>query len=148
MATVLNTLYPPLIDTFMPAFPNTEEAIVHFTISPYNSSYEIQYLHVTLVNQKTNKNAFASESNLDTPAGTALVNGVWIIPFAETLDGNTNPYLQLDRDANYYTLYIPPSLLKENENNKREFVVNSYYKVQLRFDKYVESNDNTSSITT
>ena len=148
MATVLNTLYPPLIDTFMPAFPNTEEAIVHFTISPYNSSYEIQYLHVTLVNQKTNKNAFASESNLDTPAGTALVNGVWIIPFAETLDGNTNPYLQLDRDANYYTLYIPPSLLKENENNKREFVVNSYYKVQLRFDKYIESNNNTSSITT
>lgn len=148
MATVLNTLYPPLIDTFMPAFPNTEEAIVHFTISPYNSSYEIQYLHVTLVNQKTNKNAFASESNLDTPAGTALVNGVWIIPFAETLDGNTNSYLQLDRDANYYTLYIPPSLLKENENNKREFVVNSYYKVQLRFDKYIESNDNTSSITT
>lgn len=149
MATVLNTLYPPLIDTFMPAFPNTENAVVNFSISPYNSSYEIQYLHVTLVNQKTNKNAFATDSDLETPAGTALVNGVWIIPFAETLNGNTNPYLVLDRNANAYTLFIPPFLLKKNgKENNRYFVIDTYYKVQLRFDKYIESNSDTSSITT
>lgn len=148
MATILNTLYPPLIDTFMPAFPNTENAIVNFSISPYNSSYEIQYLHVTLVNQKTNKNAFATDSDLETPAGTALVNGVWIIPFAEMLDGNTNPYLTLDRDANYYTLSIPPSLLKKNEKGNRYFVVNNYYKLQLRFDKYNDSDSSSSTITT
>lgn len=148
MATVLSTLYPPLIDTFMPAFPNVESAVVHFTVSPYNSSYEIQYLHVTLVNQKTNKNAFGTDTDLETPAGTALVNGVWIIPFAETLNGNVNPYLELNREANYYTLYIPPSLLKKNENNERKFVVDCYYKVQLRFDKYLGSNDGSSTITT
>lgn len=148
MATVLSTLYPPLIDTFMPAFPNTTDigAPVHFTVSPYNSSYEIQYLHVTLVDQKTNKNAFATEGGA--PDGTALVNGVWIIPFTETLNGNTNPYLEMDRDANYYTLYIPRILLKGNDNEERYFLVNNYYKVQLRFDKYIESNSDSTTLVT
>ena len=109
MATVLSTLYPPLIDTFMPAFPNTQSAEVQFTVSPYNSSYSISYLHVTLVDQRTNKNAFATDSSVETPPGTALVNGVWILPFNELLEGNINPYLELNRESNRYTLYIPPS---------------------------------------
>jgi hypothetical protein len=74
MATVLNTLYPPLVDTFMPAFPYTESAVVHFTISPYNSSYDIKYLHVTLVNQKTNRNAFGTD--VGSHESTTLINGV------------------------------------------------------------------------
>lgn len=147
MATVLSTLYPPLIDTFMPAFPNEQNAVVHFTISPYNSSYEIQYLHITLVNQKTNKNAFASDDDMETPEGTRLINGVWIIPFSETINGNDNSWLTLDREANYYTLYIPPSLLKKNQDNSRKFIVDHYYKVQLRFDKNLESSDGRSSIS-
>ena len=106
MATVLSTLYPPLVDTFMPAFPSNNNAVVTFSISPYNSSYEIRYLHVTLVNQKTNKNAFNNESSA-APSGTKLINGVWIIPFSEMLDNNTNRFLTLDREANSYTLFIP-----------------------------------------
>lgn len=147
MATVLSTLYPPLIDTFMPAFPNIEPAVVNFTVSPYNSSYEIQYLHVTLVSQRTNKNAFSTDNDIEIPAGTALINGVWIIPFTELLDGNTNPYLSMDREANYYTLFIPPTLLKKDGDNTPHFVVNSYYKVQLRFDKYIDSASGSTSIT-
>ena len=146
MATVLSTLYPPLIDTFMPAFPNTQSAEVHFTVSPYNSSYDIHYLHITLVDQRTNKNAFATDANIETPAGTALINGVWIIPFNDLLEGNINPYLDLNREANNYTLYIPPSILKQNEVNERTFVVNSYYKLQLRFDKNNDPNISLSSI--
>ena len=45
MATVLSTLYPPLVDTFMPAFPNELEAAIDFSISPYNSSYQSQKSH-------------------------------------------------------------------------------------------------------
>ena len=146
MATVLSTLYPPLIDTFMPAFPNTQMAEVHFTVSPYNSSYDISYLHITLVDQRTNKNAFATDANVETPSGTALVNGVWIIPFNDYLEGNVNPYLDLNRDANNYTLYIPPTLLKQNDVNERTFVVNSYYKLQLRFDKNNDPNISLNSI--
>lgn len=146
MATILSTLYPPLIDTFMPAFPNTDSAVAHFTVSPYNSTYDIQYLHVTLVNQKTNKNAFSTEANIETPEGTALINGIWILPFSESLNGDINPYLEMDRANNYFTLYIPRALLKANEDGSNTFNVNSYYKLQLRFDKYV-STDNSWSIT-
>lgn len=146
MATVLSTLYPPLIDTFMPAFPNTQMAEAHFTVSPYNSSYDISYLHITLVDQRTNKNAFATDANVETPSGTALINGVWIIPFNDYLEGNINPYLELNRDANNYTLYIPPTLLKQNDINERTFVVNSYYKLQLRFDKNNDPNISLNNI--
>ena len=129
MATVLSTLYPPLIDTFMPAFVNTGEALVNFTVSPYNSSYDIQYLHVTLVNQKTNKNAFDTMANVTVPYGTVLINGVWIIPFTDD-----NDYLEIDRSSNFYTLHIPPTLLK---SNNATWLVQNYYKVQLRFDRYI-----------
>ena len=76
MATVLSTLYPPLIDTFMPAFPYTGPASVNFSISPYNSWQEIKYMHITLVNQKTNQNAFMSAGDENLPANTFLINGV------------------------------------------------------------------------
>lgn len=136
MATVLSTLYPPLLDTFMPAFVNTGEALVNFTVSPYNSSYDIQYLHVTLVNQKTNKNAFNTITNDTIPSGTVLINGVWIIPFIES------SYLNIDRSSNFYTLHIPPTLLKnDNNSNNATWLVQNYYKVQLRFDKYVGPSD-------
>ena len=67
MATVLSTLYPPLIDTFMPAFPYTGPASVDFSISSYNSWQEIKYMHITLVNQKTNQNAFKVCDSEDQP---------------------------------------------------------------------------------
>ena len=37
MATVLSTLYPPLVSDFMPAFLASESATMQFSISPYNS---------------------------------------------------------------------------------------------------------------
>jgi hypothetical protein len=76
MATVLSTLYPPLVDTFQIPFLYTQDAEVYFTISPYNSSYDIRYLHVTLVNQKTNQNVFALSNPRSNYDGTVLTNGV------------------------------------------------------------------------
>jgi hypothetical protein len=54
MATVLSTIYPPLIDTFMPAFPYNESAEINFSISPYNNAGNIKRLHVSIVDQRTN----------------------------------------------------------------------------------------------
>lgn len=138
MATVLSTLYPPLIDTFMPAFPYTGPASVNFSISPYNSWKEIKNIHVTLVNQKTNQNAFGT-SNGDIN-GTALTNGIWIVPFSADTPENI---LSMNTDANLYTLNIPSSLLKnQNNNNNKEktFICDYYYKVQIRFDCYSEED--------
>jgi hypothetical protein len=78
MATVLSTLYPPLIETFQPAFVYNDGPEITFTISNYNSYTNIKHLHISLVNQKTNQNAFAlNEKNaIEVPAGTHLINGI------------------------------------------------------------------------
>ena len=62
MATIVSTLYPPLIDTFMPAFQYEGPAPVSFSFSPYNSLGDIQKIHVSLVNQRTNQSAFENNS--------------------------------------------------------------------------------------
>ena len=147
MATVLSTLYPPLIDTFMPAFPYDENVTVEFSISPYNTANMINYLHISLVNQKTNQNAFeGSMSGLgeNTPeilSGTYLVNGVWIVPFG------SNNVLSCDKD-NLWHLTIPKILLKNQDNNpnNKVFTIDYYYKLQLRFDSCTDSSDLSSAV--
>ena len=83
MATVVNTLFPPVIPTFMNAFPNTTDAVVYFSLSP---------VHVSVVNQLNNENAIAtkhpsgvlfSDLNYDTKAGMYYVT----IPVTD-IDGN------------------------------------------------------------
>lgn len=151
MATVLSTLYPPLIDTFMPAFPYTGPASVDFSISSYNSWQEIKYMHITLVNQKTNQNAFMSVGDDDTPSNTFLSNGIWIVPFSTDAPSDI---LIMDTEANKYTLNIPASLLKnqnsssDNENKQKEFVCDYYYKVQIRFDCCVDEDPAAPSYLT
>lgn len=85
MATVLSTLYPPLIDTFMPAFLTEGPAVATFSISPYNATNTISRIHVSLVDQKTNLNAFAqNNSAAQAPiARGQLVDGIWILSFEE-----------------------------------------------------------------
>lgn len=134
MATGYNTLYPPQVDTFMPAFVNTEDAIVSFSISPYNSvvvsddgvsvTYEgdIQKIHVVLLDQKTNQDAFTAISRI---TDVAIINSTLIIPF-------TSDYVSYDAESDTFSLAISPSYLK----NADEFKINQYYKVQLRFDSY------------
>jgi hypothetical protein len=59
MATIVNTLYPPLMETFMPAFPYNQTYIkVNFSFSPYNDLSQIKKVHVSLVNQRTNESIF------------------------------------------------------------------------------------------
>lgn len=78
MATVLNTLYPPLIDTFMPAFKNNGNGKVTFSLSPYNVAGDIKKIHVSLVNQKSNLNAIAANSAAVNMSGdsSSIVNGI------------------------------------------------------------------------
>lgn len=149
MPTLTSTLYPPLIDTFMPAFPYEGPARAAFSVSPYNSYSAITKLHVSLVDQRTNKQAFAqNSSSAVVPAGTALLNGVWILPFGES--DQTRSYLTMDTTNNKYTINIPASLLKNQdsvaESGDKTFVLDNYYKLQLRFDRETEHTE-ISSLT-
>ena len=110
MANVLNTLYPPTISTFLPAFVNTSSAIIYFSLSPYNSSSEIKRVHVSLTNQLNNETAF------------------------NNLNGIIFKDLKQDSSGMYY-IEIAPGDLKNNTFN-----INQFYKVQLRFDSYDGDN--------
>ena len=142
MATVISTLYPPLVDTFQSPFIYTDDAEVFFTISPYNSYENIKKIHVTLVNQKTNQNVFASSNPESGVDETVLTNGVWIVPFDIT---DNNPYLEGNHQNNSYTLKIPSFLLKKIDDQEDfTYTCDCYYKVQIRFDSCSEEIENPS----
>lgn len=107
MATVVNTLFPPVISTFMNAFPNTTDAVVYFSLSPFNSSTEIKHVHISVVNQLNNENAIATKH----PSGVLFSD------------------LNYDTKAGMYYVTIPVTDIDGNVFN-----INQFYKVQLRFD--------------
>lgn len=107
MATVVNTLFPPVCSTFMNAFPNTTDAIVYFSLSPFNSSTEIKHVHISVVNQLNNENAISAKH----PSGVLFSD------------------LQYDTKAGMYYVKIPVVDMDGNVFN-----INQFYKVQLRFD--------------
>lgn len=131
MATLVSTLYPPLIETFMPAFQDNESASVSFSFSPYNSLSEVQRIHISLVSQDTNQSAFKTTDIKSVPNGTAIINNIWIVPITGT---NNNSYLKIDKENNTCTIKINPSYLKSGK-----FVTSSYYKVQIRLDNSTAS---------
>jgi hypothetical protein len=109
MATVLSTLFPPVVATFMPAFVNTQDAVVYFSISPFNSSSEIERVHVTLTNQTNNESALSNASGV-------LIQNLMPDPSGSGM----------------YYVTIPATALKSGNS----FNINQFYKVQLRFDCY------------
>lgn len=113
MPNILNTLYPPMIETFMPAFICDKTPFITFSYSPYNSEQEITRIHVSIVNQKTNKSVL--KTYYTPKSGGQVLDHIWI--FDKTnLNGATS-------------FLIPNDILKDT------FKENTFYKVQLRFDK-------------
>ena len=104
--SILNQLYPPQFSsTFAPAFPVTSTPRIYFSLSSYNSSNDIQRVHVIITNQKSNENVIK--------AGVGLL---------------FKP-LSYDTDAGMYYIDISPSEIAGDE-----WIYNQYYKLQLRFD--------------
>lgn len=132
--TVISTLYPPLIDTFMPAFLQEGPAKVSFSISSYNERTPITKLHISLVDQETNLNALAQNNDAAEGSPNTLLNGIWIINFTQA-----NDYLSYDELHKIWTLEIPASILRKTINNEKKFGATGYYKLQLRLDDSSES---------
>lgn len=107
MATLANTLYPPVVSTFQNAFVNTQDAVVYFTLSSFNSADDIKRVHISVVDQMTNENALNLSSGL-------LIED-----------------LMYDTTSGMYYVTIPTTKMQNNYFN-----VNQFYKVQIRFDAY------------
>ena len=99
---LINTLYPPIADTFMPAFVNDEDAYILFSLSPYNSQRDVKRIHVTLTDQKTNHKVLDNRN--DTENKIFIDDGIMI------LDINDAAY---DSESGLYKITISPLLLKQ-----------------------------------
>lgn len=125
MADVLSSnLYPPIVDTFMPAFTGNS-CRVYFELSDFNTLEDINQnlIQVTVTNQKNNENS--------------LIN----------LNGIRFYTIHYDSSEDKYYIEIQSSHLKEG------FVTGQYYKIQIRFTiagasytGYSSESDNTNKI--
>ena len=109
------TLYPPIVDTYMPAFINDDACTVYFSLSSYNSLEDIRGLQFTVKRQANNV--------------TALRDGKQMITLGvDKIQKTLNEMGEIQ-----YSFVIKSSLI---QNGK--FDINTYYKVQVRFiDKLV-----------
>lgn len=116
-------LYPPVIESSMPAFDidaNQNGSVkIYFTLSDYNTVSEIQQIHLTVSYQVNNVNALSSN-------GT--INNIYLYD----VEGNI-PY-QLKDGVTLYYISISSSMIKDGW--KRD----TLYKVQLRFSEEIISD--------
>ncbi len=103
-------LYPPVVSTYMPAFLNTEDCKLYFSLSPYNNFSDIKYAQVSIVYQNSNLSALKKEYKNDIKVCDIHI------------DENVK-----NSDQKYYVV-INAKDLAENK-----FAINTYYKVQIRF---------------
>lgn len=105
----LITLYPPVINTFMPAFVNTTTVKIYFALSSFNSLSEIKNAQITVTNQNTNLTVLDSTKY---PSEIMLKT------------------IQVDNtraDDKYY-IEISPTDLQGGT-----FEIDGYYNIQIRF---------------
>ena len=108
---VNNNLYPPIIDSYMPAFVigSKKSCRVYFSISAYNSIEDIKNAQVVVSNQNTNLSVLNKDKY---PCEIMLTN----------IHEDTTRIT----DDKYYII-IQDTDIEDN------FEINQYYKVQIRF---------------
>ena len=111
MAININ-LYPPIVNTYMPAFLVDDVCRVYFSLSQYNIIEDIENVQVTLRNQNTN------DSMLNR---SKYPSEVKIAALKEDTSKTSN-----DR------FYIE---LQASDVQGEKWEINTYYRVQLRFTK-------------
>lgn len=109
MPGITNNLYPPIIQTWMPAFVRTSPCRVYFSLSDYNSIEDIRNAQVIVNYQNNNLSALKTSQY---PAGIKITN----IDIDNNIEGNNK----------YYITILPEDL-------DGGFELNQFYKIQIRF---------------
>jgi hypothetical protein len=123
---ILNNLYPPIVETYAPAFlldsgnTSKDTCRVYFSISLYNSRSDIKNAQVTVSNQNTNR------SMLDE---TKYPCNIMLTPVYED---------RTKSSADKYYIEI-----KKDDMKDGQFEINQYYKVQIRFTSTKAMNPST-----
>ena len=71
MAEATIIIYPPITNSWMPAFKQTDSVRVYFSISDYNDYDDIKYLQFICVSQNTNLSILSRNTY---PAGIIMVD--------------------------------------------------------------------------
>ena len=109
--SISNNLYPPIINTYMPAFIQNQPCRVYFSLSDFNKYEDVRNNVQVMINDK-NTNQSVLNSTLY-PAGIKITS--------------LNEDKNISSNMRYY-IDILPSELRE-----AEFKTNRFYKVQIRF---------------
>lgn len=121
MATTESGLFPPLIDTYMPALNineiSTEGIVVNFSFSDYNNINDLKSIHITIIRQTDYKSLLNAS---DYPMGIYINDIV----------------------SNQPTITIPYSII-----NKNMLSFNTYYKIQVRLSKDPNPNKTGSDLS-
>lgn len=137
--TVVSTLYPPMIETFQPAFLCQDSANVTFSLSSFNSIDEINFIHISISDNRNNENLLPNFKEWDVrfwknqpPQGNeqsgvqeyGIFNGILCLPmptFTNTVGRVTKGWITYDADRDKYMISIPPFLLdygyEDNDNS-------------------------------
>ena len=165
--TLVNTLYPPQVETFQPAFVYTDSAVITFSLSPFNVPGDIKYVHISVVDQRNNENALKDTVPWSINAG--IFNGILVMKFPTFTNAagiSTEPPFVYDADNDLYSVSISTSWLNQDEGDtvkakryvddentldeegnpvqiieeidSHYYNVGQYYKVQIRFDSTSE----------
>ena len=102
-------LYPPVVDTYMPAFTVTENCRIYFSLSPYNNIADIKYAQVSIVYQQSNLSALSKDYKNDIKVCKIQIDN-------NVTNSNKKYYIQIDA-----------------QDLTNGFTINTYYKVQIRF---------------
>lgn len=107
---ITSNLYPPIVDTYMPAFLQGTTIKVYFSLSLFNSKDQIANAQVTVRNQLNNlsvldENKYPSQ-----------------IKLTQVLEDSNRT-----SDDKYYIEIYPEDI------QNGEFKINQYYKIQIRF---------------
>lgn len=86
-------LYPPSVDSYMPAFKvgNTAVCRVYYSLSRYNGGTDFSSVHISVVKQSTGMNAVNIREN-DITTGRYRSAGIIINAPKAAVDGNNNLY--------------------------------------------------------
>lgn len=109
--SISNNLYPPIVNTYMPAFIQNQSCRVYFSLSDFNKYEDVKNNVQVMINDK-NTNQSVLNSTLY-PAGIKITS--------------LNEDKNISSNMRYY-IDILPSELRE-----AEFKTNRFYKVQIRF---------------
>ena len=113
---ILNNLYPPIVDTYAPAFlvdsasASKNTCKIYFSISLYNSYSDIKNAQVSVSSQYTNASCLNDEKYPSEIMVTSIYED-----------------REKDSDDKYYIE------IKKSDMKDETFEINQYYKVQIRF---------------